>query len=79
MRLIRASEIVTYVYCQRAWWFQSQDALNANMTWLDSGQMAHGAHGRRVVTLGLIRLFGYGLVLAGVAVAAGVLASRWLG
>jgi hypothetical protein len=79
MRLIRASEIVTYVYCQRAWWLQSQDTPNANLTWLDAGQRVHEAHGRQVVTLGLIRLLGYGLVLAGVAVAAGVLASRWLG
>lgn len=79
MRVIRASEIVTYVYCQRAWWYQSQDAPNANTAWLDAGQRVHESHGRVVVTLGLLRLLGYGLVLAGVAVAAAAAAGLWLG
>ncbi len=79
MRIIRASELVTFVYCQRAWWYQSQDVASANSAWLDAGQAMHDRHGRQVILLGLMRLAGYGLMLAGLAVAAAVLASKWLG
>jgi hypothetical protein len=79
MRIIRASELVTYVYCQRAWWYQSHDIPSANVAWLDAGQAMHERHGRQVIVLGLLRWVGFGLILAGLAVAAAVLTSRWLG
>jgi hypothetical protein len=79
MRIIRASEIVTYVYCQRAWWLQSQDVPSANAAWLDAGQAMHESHGRQIIVLGLLRLAGFSLILAGLAIAAAVLASQWLG
>lgn len=79
MRIIRASELVTYVYCQRAWWYQSQDEPSANLLWLEAGQAMHERHGRKVILLGLLRLVGFGLIIAGLAVAAGVLVAGWLG
>lgn len=79
MRVIRASEIVTYVYCQRAWWYQSEDVPSANAAWLEAGHAVHERHGRQVILSSLMRLVGFGLILAGLAVAAAVLVSGWLG
>ena len=79
MRIIRASELVTYVYCQRAWWYQSQDLPSANTAWLEAGRALHERHGRQLVVLGLLRLLGFGLIVAGLALAAAVVAARWVG
>jgi hypothetical protein len=79
MRIIRASELVTYAYCQRAWWYLTKGIPSANAGWLDAGKMTHERHAREVVILGLLRWAGYGLILCGMAVAAAVLTSRWLG
>ncbi|MGA9192379.1 MAG: hypothetical protein WBZ24_11645 [Anaerolineales bacterium] len=79
MRVIRASELVTYVYCHRAWWYQSENIPSANVAWLEAGHAMHERHGRQVIVSGLMRLIGFGLILTGLAVAAAVLVSGWLG
>lgn len=80
MRIIRASELVTYAYCQRAWWYQAEEDMpSANTAWLEAGQGLHERHGRQVIVSGVLRLVGFGLILAGLAVAAAVIASGWVG
>ena len=49
MRLIRASEIGEYVYCQRAWWLRAvQGEASVNVGELAAGTEAHAWHGRGV-------------------------------
>jgi len=73
MRTIKASEIGTYLYCQRAWWYQRKGAPNANQAELITGRAIHERHGRAVFASGCLRVMAYALLLAAVALAAAYL------
>ncbi|MCB9136271.1 MAG: hypothetical protein H6636_12650 [Anaerolineales bacterium] len=60
---IRASEIGTYLYCQRAWGYQREGEPSSNRTEMLTGTELHARHGRKVLTAGLLRALAYGLVL----------------
>lgn len=64
MRIIRASEIGSYLYCHRAWWYQRQGNTPENITELASGQDLHQRHGRAVFISGLLRSLAYLLILS---------------
>ncbi len=64
MRTIRASEIGTYLYCQRSWWYQKRGEPSENMGEMHSGNELHFRHGRAVYTAGCLRVLAYGLLLA---------------
>ena len=63
MRTIRASEIGSYLYCQRAWWFQRQGYISENQAELAGGSVLHYRHARRVMVSGFLRLLAYILLL----------------
>lgn len=63
MRTIRASEIGTYLYCRRAWWYRKQGVESANQSELNAGTTLHRQHGRKVLAAGLLRTFGLLLLL----------------
>lgn len=63
MRTIRASEIGSYIYCQRAWWYQKQGITSGNLAEIAQGSELHERHGRRVVTSGCLRVVAYALIL----------------
>jgi hypothetical protein len=63
MRTIRASEIGTYLFCRRAWWYQNQDVQSQNQTELAGGSAYHHRHGQQVVHSGLLRAAGWLLLL----------------
>jgi CRISPR/Cas system-associated exonuclease Cas4 (RecB family) len=64
MRTIRASEIGTYLYCQRAWWYQKRGETSQNLAEMAAGSELHYQHGRAALTVGCLRLLAYALILA---------------
>jgi CRISPR/Cas system-associated exonuclease Cas4 (RecB family) len=63
MRTIRASEIGTYLYCRRAWWYRKQGVDSANESELAAGTSLHRAHGRTILASALTRTLGLLLLL----------------
>lgn len=63
MQIIRASEIGTYLYCRRAWFYRKQGVESANQSELTAGTTLHRQHGRAVLAAGLLRTFGLLLLL----------------
>jgi hypothetical protein len=70
MRTIRASEIGSFVYCQRAWWYDRQGVASENEAEMAAGTEIHYHHGRTVMvggclrTLAVIALLGAVVLLA---------------
>jgi hypothetical protein len=79
MRTIRASEIGTYLYCQRAWWYQSQGAPSQNQAEMAGGSAYHYRHGRKVVRAGLARLAGWLLLVLALILLVAALTLQWVG
>ncbi|MBU0512181.1 MAG: hypothetical protein KKD28_00030 [Chloroflexi bacterium] len=63
MQKIRASDISTYLFCERAWWYQRQGIQSDNIAELASGSELHQRHGRAVLVSGLLRALAYALLL----------------
>lgn len=66
MRKIRASDISTYLFCQRAWWYRQQGINSENLAELAGGREMHQRHGRAVLLSGLLKLTAYLFLLGGV-------------
>lgn len=64
--VIRASEIGSYLYCRRAWWYRRQGVESENQAELAGGTDLHLQHGRQVMAAGLLRAAGYVLLLVAV-------------
>lgn len=64
--MIRASDIGSYLYCHRAWWYRRQGVESENQAELSAGTEIHAQHGRRVMAAGLLRIAGYVLLLAAI-------------
>jgi hypothetical protein len=63
MRTIRASEIGTYLFCQRAWWYQKSGQSSDNLAEMVEGSEMHYQHGRAALQLGCLRTAAYLLIL----------------
>jgi len=70
MRTIRASEFVSYLYCERAWWYQLKGKPSENQAELAGGSEFHHRHGRKIVIASLLETAGWALVLAALITAA---------
>lgn len=66
MKIIRSSEIGTYLFCRRAWWYQRQGAESVNQAEMKAGTAIHEAHGRSVVAIGLTRSLAVIFLLAAI-------------
>jgi hypothetical protein len=78
MRTIRASELGTYIFCKRAWWFQSQGLRSTNQAELSAGSEFHRKHGRSLLVARALRLGGLLLLLVAVAIIVIGLTLLWL-
>lgn len=66
MSVIRSSDIGSYLYCRRAWWYRKQGLESENKTELAAGTELHHKHGRQVVASSLMR--GAGFILLMIAI-----------
>ena len=63
MPIIRSSDIGTYLYCHRAWWYRKQGFESANQTELAAGTELHARHGRQVLASSITRTVGLILLM----------------
>lgn len=76
MRAIRSSEIGSYLYCRRAWWYRKIGTPSENQGELAAGTDLHKRHGRQVIAAGLTRTVGLILLLTAILLLAAYLAFR---
>jgi hypothetical protein len=65
MSVIRSSDIGSYLYCRRAWWYKKQGVESTNQAELAAGTELHQKHGRQVLAASINR--GIGLILLMIA------------
>lgn len=63
MKTIRASDIGSYLYCRRAWWYRINNYESINQAELAAGTELHRAHGRTVLAAGLYRMLAMAILL----------------
>jgi CRISPR/Cas system-associated exonuclease Cas4 (RecB family) len=63
MKPIRASDIGSYLYCRRSWWYRLNGQESINQDEMTAGSDLHRRHGRKVMAAGLLRTFGFILLL----------------
>ena len=76
--LIRASEIGSYLYCRRAWWYRKQGMESENQAEMATGSELHRQHGRKVLAAGLLRTIGITLLLAALVLLVAIFTSSLL-
>jgi CRISPR/Cas system-associated exonuclease Cas4 (RecB family) len=63
MPIIRSSDIGTYLYCHRAWWYRKQGVESTNQAELAAGTELHVKHGRQVLASSIMRMVGLVLLM----------------
>jgi len=63
MRPIRASEVGSYLFCARAWWYRQQGVESSNQAEMTAGTELHRQHGRTVIVSSLTRTLAVILLL----------------
>jgi len=63
MRSIRASEVGTYLFCARAWWYRQKGIESTNQAEMTTGTELHRLHGRQVIASSLTRTLALILLL----------------
>jgi hypothetical protein len=78
MRIIRASEINPFLFCQRAWSYQIQGKIPENQVELDMGKNIHAQHGRVAARIHWIRIISLILILLALALFAIYLVDQFI-
>ena len=76
-RTVRASEIGSFIYCQRAWWYQRRGFEPINRNELAAGSEFHNTHASKARSVILIRILAWVLALTALAYL-GVIFGLWL-
>jgi len=71
MPIIRSSDIGTYLYCNRSWWYRKQGVESQNQTELAAGTELHIKHGRQVLASGITRMVGLIFLLVAIVMLVG--------
>lgn len=66
MRIIRASDITNYNYCQRAFWYSIKGYEPENLELVENGLVHHNKLARQISFSRLVRLLALGLATLGV-------------
>lgn len=65
MRTIKASELGSFRYCQRAWWYQLQGKPSENIAALETGTIRHAVHAKGVKSAVLLKWLAIALLILG--------------
>jgi CRISPR/Cas system-associated exonuclease Cas4 (RecB family) len=78
MRIIRASEVGSYLFCVRAWWYRLQGVESTNLAEMNAGTELHRQHGRTVIASGLTRILAIILLLVALALLVAFCTARFI-
>jgi hypothetical protein len=78
MRIIRASEVGTYLFCARAWRYRLQGVESTNQAEMNAGTELHRQHGRTVIASGLTRILAIILLLVALALLVAFCTARFI-
>jgi hypothetical protein len=67
LKTIRASEVGSYLFCARAWWYHQHGIESSNQAEMTAGTELHRLHGRTVIASGLTRTLALILFLVALA------------
>ena len=70
MTTIRASEIGSYLYCKRAWYYQKKGYPSQNQQELAAGTRIHQNNTRTVMMSGCLRIIAYILLISAIVLLA---------
>ncbi len=76
MKPIRSSDIGSYLYCARAWWYRQQGVESANQAEMLTGTELHRQHGRQVLIVQAMRTLALFLLLVALALLAAFCTAR---
>lgn len=54
MRTIKASELGSFLFCERAWWYHQQGVSSENVAEMAAGTQIHYQHSRGVMLAGCV-------------------------
>jgi CRISPR/Cas system-associated exonuclease Cas4 (RecB family) len=78
MRTIRASEVGSYLFCARAWWYRQHGVESTNQAELTAGTELHRQHGRKVIAAGVTRTLAVILLLVALALLVAFCTARFI-
>jgi CRISPR/Cas system-associated exonuclease Cas4 (RecB family) len=77
-RIIRASEIGTFLFCQRAWWYALRGFPSKSHRELAGGKQLHEQHGKQILVTGCLKIIAYILIGLSIALITAYLVYTWI-